>query len=254
MDQLELPVSSGSVRFATTRYRRLAILVTLLALVVFVGLFFVRAPSRPDFMLLPLPNEQKRPDTSALTWVKVQASTWFLRARIKLLGPLPTILIESKLISMDELSEKDRRDLLVRDPLFVDTNGLSVWMLDQSELSALVGRLEQLPGAELVARPRMQTSPGCPGSLFIGGSVMNRGRTENIGSSVAFDPQIQGNQTDLTLFIVETSLAISGGAVTNFAVGARMQIPEGKGALFLQEKRSVSGEKWTAATISPSRR
>ena len=70
---------------------------------------------------------------------------WFWRLKESLLGRSKVIALNTTVFDCQGLSNDVLSALSLPQPDFSDTNGLQVWVMDDSELGALRRRLEQTP-------------------------------------------------------------------------------------------------------------
>src|SRR5205085_12114360 len=122
----------------------------------------------------------------------------------KLLGRSRTILLHSTVFEMDTSSNSLSAALALKEPQFTGTNGLQVWVIADSELSALRRRLEQTPGNLVIFSPRVMDSDLIHASISATMSVPVNGRLRSIGLTGDFLPRINRDSTDLSTMITQT--------------------------------------------------
>lgn len=189
------------------------------------------------------------------------ASRWLERPKRLLLGPAKAITLRASLT--------DFKDPLMLSNLalpkaeFPGTNGVRVWIVNDSELKALRGRVEKTPGAVVIANPDVMTADGMRSEVSITSQASINGTNQTVGLVLQFFPKARRDSTDLTLILVFTEAvtnrieaaadmrqtnAIS--IRTNVAIAARFQIPRGRSVFLLNTDRSVTNGKTTGVIIS----
>ncbi|MDB6032948.1 MAG: hypothetical protein JWM16_3286 [Verrucomicrobiales bacterium] len=113
-------------------------------------------------------------------------------------------------------------------PSFADTNGLQVWILANSDLAVVTDRIKQLPGSQMLSRPRISTSSGVGCSMQsdnTGVSILAYGHPERTDLYARFI-QTETQHTGIPAFSVSS-------LETNLDAGLRLQMSNGNGLLLL---------------------
>jgi len=212
-------------------------------------------------MALPNRIPQEKP-TLIERWIPPIWS-WAWRLKELILGRIKPIELKAAIFHYGDLSNSVSPLFLLREPRFANTNGLQVWMLSQGELDAVCRGLEQTPGNEILARPRVSTGDGIECRLYVGTTLSIDGTQRAIGLNADFLPRLRGDSTDLFVVITHTAAVTNQGTATtgltstqsvsirtNVAVAARIQIPKGSGAFLLNDDRGVPNGGRVAVMIS----
>ena len=120
------------------------------------GLVVIFRPSPPvTAVVMALPNgiPPQKP-TLIERWIPPIWS-WAWRLKELILGRIKPIELKAAIFHYGDLSNSVSPLFLLREPRFANTNGLQVWMLSQGELDAVCRGLEQTPGNEILAQPRV---------------------------------------------------------------------------------------------------
>jgi len=233
-------------------------------LFVSLGLVFIFRPSPPaTAIVMPLPNGIPAQKPTLLErWIP---PTWGWAWRLKelILGRSKPITLKAALFDFGGSSNLVSPLFLLREPQFANTNGLQVWILSENELDAVCRGLEQTPGNEILARPRVSTGDGIECRLYVGTTLSIDGTQRAVGLNAHFLPRVRRDSTDLFVVITHTAavtnqttattglpIAQSVSIRTNVAVAARIQIPKGNGAFLLNDDRGVTNGGRVAVTIS----
>jgi hypothetical protein len=215
-------------------------LVFVLALVAGLGLFLLLRPSPPLPVLTPvalLTNgfpaykptlfERYVPLNRGWAWL------WKLRGLV--VGtPRPINL------SVTILSCSDLPPLPAGPPEYAGTNGLRVWFVSDADLVALRNQLLQMPGAQIIAQPRISTSSGVECALQIG------------SLNARFLGHVHSEKLDLYTRLVDAEPGgQEGGISTNIDLALRFQVPTTK-SVFLLNKDARDHQTAVHISLKPA--
>ena len=239
------------------------LLVLAFAVVSFVVIF---RPAQPTVVLMPLPDgfPARKPSLLArMTWV-VPLWAWRLRDSIRV--PLQVITLDAAIFDIEGPSDSTLSSLSLGKSEFADPSGFQVWIFPGSDVIPLRRRLEDTPGYRLITRPRVTTAHGIQSQMSVVSTVSIGGSASNVGLIVDFLPRVRRHATDLTMIMTGTEAVTNRYAApagfpqtntvliqTNFAVAARIQIPNGKGVFLLQPNPIGANGKATGFLISATR-
>jgi hypothetical protein len=213
--------------------------VLLVVICVVAAWFAFRSAPEAKVTLLPdgasLKSELPLPDR----WIPAKWGwAWALKQFV--FGKNKGVLVEAKVLELrernffEELPEPDVRH----------TNGLRVWILNDSNFVAAVQRTKTIQ-AQTIFSPRVQTAPGVQARVGMNGTsqtfsadvVAKRARKGTELATIIQSSERVGSDEPLPV-------NESGSFVwrTNFSFGARMRIPEGGGALVLDEGKLDEGK------------
>ena len=239
------------------------VLILLLAILLPVVLFVALRSSPPGVMVMPVPYEISKPKTPWLQGLSGPIGPWWWRFKSRVLGPPRVITLDAAVIECKDPALSLLTKQAVGEAEFADTNGLRVWRLGTNEVKALRRQLERTPGNAQLFRPRVTTASGVQARLFTGNTIPVDGIPHSVGLVADFLPRVRRDSTDLTTVItltsawtnqpIATSTTTQTNTVslrTNFAVAARIQIPNGRGVFLLKSSQQDPNERSTAILIS----
>ncbi len=260
---------SEAARLSTARSRWLQSVSICVALILAsLGLVFIFRPSPPvPAVVMPLPDGIPAQKPTLLERSIPPTWGWAWRLKELVFGRIKPITLKAAIIDCGGLSNSVSPVFLLREPQFANTSGLQVWILSEDELDAVCRGLEQTPGNEILARPRVVTGDGIECRLYVGTTLSIDGTQRAVGLNADFLPRLRRDSTDLFVVITHIAavtnqatattglpIAQSVSIRTNVAVAARTQIPKGNGAFLLNEDRGVTNGSRVAVTISASYR
>ena len=192
---------------------------------------------------------------------------WAWRLKELILGRIKPIELKAAIFHYGDLSNSVSPLFLLGEPQFANTNGLQIWILSEDELDAVCRGLEQTPGNEILARPRVVTGDGIECRLYVGTTLSIDGTQRAVGLNADFLPRLRRDSTDLFVVITHTAavtnqatattglpIARSISVRTNVAVAARIQIPKGSGAFLFNDDRGATNGRGVAVIISATYR
>jgi hypothetical protein len=213
-------------------------------LVVSVGLclwLWTRFQTPPPKVII-LPWEEAKPSRG---YRLIQNGWQWLRLRV--FGPGRDILLNVTILKLDGLVNGSNAPLAAAD--FSSTSGLQVWVLPEDQLRTTRGRLEQLPGSEVVSRPRIQTASGFEAAMSVGQTLFIDGAKRDVGLNLNYIPKLRSDHVEIAsrLLFTEARLTPPVSLATNLAIRSRIRLANGCGALLVT--RGADG-KSTAITLS----
>jgi hypothetical protein len=124
------------------------------------------------------------------------------------------------------------------------TPGIQAWLLNEEDVQKL-NDLERLPGNGILSGANISLLDGGRGSVSVSRSVVLNGTNVSVGIEIGLTPRTRRGSTDLDLTILSTDVSgMDAGQknspvlVTNIAVAARVQLPQGQGFLILNENQT----------------
>ena len=244
----------------------LKVVCILLVLAFAVVSFVIFRPAQPAVVLMALPEGFPARKPSLLAPMTRVVPLWAWRLRDSIRGPLQVITLDAAIFDIEGSSESTLSSLSLGRSEFADPSGFQVWIFRESDVSPLHRRLEHTPGYRLVTRPRVSTAHGIQSQMSVVSTVSIGGSASNVGLVVDFLPRVRRNATDLTMIMTGTEAMTNRYAAlagfpqtntvliqTNFAVAARIQIPNGKGVFLLQPNPIGANGKATGFLISATR-
>jgi len=225
------------------RLKRTLKAAALLVASVFVAIWVLNHFNSPEVKVpavTVLPNGIPAQKTSLFERLVPLSWSWLWRLKDSIFKH-ETILLEMVGIDGRGMSKEMLADLSLGNPVFTDTNGLKVWIVNDIKLNEALNRFVRSGRTPILFRPRIQTADGVQAQLYSGmsGPIAS-------GVSVGALPRIQRDFTDLstTITVTETvtnspattdELKASGSASlrTNFAFSAKIRLPKGTGAFVL---------------------
>ncbi len=228
------------------------------------GVVFIFRPSPPvPAVVMPLPNGIPAQKPTLLERSIPPTWGWAWRLKELVFGRIKPITLKAAIMDCRGPSNSVSPLLLLRGPQFATTNGLQVWILSEAELDTVCRGLEQTPGNEILARPRVSTGDGIESRMYMGATLSIDGTQRAVGLNADFLPRLRRDSIDLFVVITHTAavtnqatattglpIARSISVRTNVAVAARIQLPKGSGALLLNDDRGVTNGRGVAVTIS----
>jgi hypothetical protein len=252
-DQLQTQLENENTSPPRLRPRWMLKAAPLLALLVFIGIWvlnhFDRPESRgPAVTVLPNGIPAQRPSL----FERLVPFSWGWLWRLKdSIFKRETILLETVGIDAKGLSKEMLAELSLGSPVFTDTNGLKVWIVNDLKLNEVLNKLVQPGRAPILFRPRIQTADGMHAQLYTGMS----GRVPS-GVSVGALPRIRRDFTDLSTTMMVTEAVTNPLTATqqlkatnivsqrtNFAFSAGIQLPRGTGAFVLAAENENKNEQ-----------
>lgn len=252
------------MKLFAARLRLLRLTAVFLVLIIAVaGLVMLLCPS-PAVAVIPWPV--KGPSLTRALWNRCRAALpmWYWRLKGSLLGPAKAVNLDSAIFLFKDWPNSRYSDLSLGKAEFADTNGLQAWILGESESKALRRRLEQEPGNELISRPKVSTAHKVQSTISVGNTISVAGIQPMAGLVIDFLPRVRGNSTDLTAIMtlteaVTNQIATAEGTLsnivsirTNFALAARIQLPNGSGVFLLHAAHGVTNRNRFGVIISAS--
>jgi len=143
----------------------------------------------------------------------------------------PQILIDSSLLRFPAAAS-DQTDLGAS--VATNTDGMRAWILSPAELSAFRQRLNSIPDASLLSRPRVQSAAGTSAQSFVGSTARLAGKNVPIGLTLDLAPKVRSGSLQLFLGVTSTEMIVSPSAntsvlSTNFALACRVLLPNSGG-------------------------
>jgi len=144
----------------------------------------------------------------------------------------PQILIDSSLLTFSA-AETDQTGLGA--PVATNRDGMRAWILSSAELSAFRQRLNSIPDASLLNRPRAQTAAGASAQTFVGSTARLAGKNVPIGLTLDLAPKVRSGSLELLLGVTSTEMIVSPSAnatqvlSTNVALACRVLLPNSGG-------------------------
>jgi hypothetical protein len=235
------------------------VIVVSVIVVVGAGLFLALRPSQPPslppVMVMPLPYSIPPPKLSAFDrWIpRKPSSNWAWRLKQTFMGRPKVCTLLATVVDCTGAVQWSLTNQPLPTPAFSDTNGLRIWLLGEAELGALDRRLRQAPGTEVLYVPRITTANGMQARLASLSVVGVAGTSAQVGLTMDFLPHVCRSTNDVTAVISHTEVnygAGKTGILTNMAVAARVQVPEGFGVFLLEGPPAAPGKKRLGVLLS----
>ena len=209
---------------------------------VIVLLFWARQsppPSTEPVTLLPTPFKAPLNRRDQFTVTLGQNRRWVQRTETLLFGRRRSFDVFADVILLPAASFTNVESALqLPQPVFGDTNQLKVWYFNDVHLKNLSAKMEKLPEARVLSRPRLSMAEEMEGSLFVGTSAPT---TNGVMHDVGFHLQCAGSLgadfTELLTGINHSEFAERAEKPTiktNIDLVARLRIPKGSGALLIK--------------------
>jgi hypothetical protein len=143
----------------------------------------------------------------------------------------PQILIDSRLLTLPAAAA-DQTGLGA--PTATNTDGMRAWILSPAELNSFLQRLDTIPDASLLARPRAQTATGTSAGFFSGKTALVAGKSVPIGLTLDCSPKVRSGSIQLLLGVTSTESVVSSSVnavalSTNLALACRVVLPNNGG-------------------------
>ncbi len=158
---------------------------------------------------------------------------------IDLTGPLlrgfirvrPQIDLDSSLMTLSTAASEATG---LGPPAATNSDGVRSWILARDDLQSFQKRLESIPGAAVVSRPRISTANGVQSQLFVGESSLAGNKSIPVGLTVDIIPRVANGSIKLLVSVISTETVTSpknSSSVirTNLALLCQALIPNGGG-------------------------
>jgi hypothetical protein len=193
------------------------------------------------------------------------AARWVSRLENTLFGARKSVNINGSFFSISGDRLTDFESILdLGKPTFAQSTNLQIWFLERANFLTVSQKLSRLPEINFMIYPRVVAAEGTTSSLFAGQSICLNGITNSVGFSVEYFARVKGQITELVTTIFQSELVTNKfdsangleatNAVrisTNMDLRAQLEIPRGRGVLFIQIPRE--NEKVFGCLIHPPR-
>jgi hypothetical protein len=182
----------------------------------------------------------------------IDACWWRIKNRVS--GHAQSVLVSAEIVGLPSPLQLTR--LALGPAMLSDTNGVGVWLLQDSDLKRLATSIKSLPAATLISCPRIQTASGIVGSMWtgetpspgqnvgVGMDCVVRTHWPSVDLKVAFSfTEVETNDQQDT-WPASSTISVR----TILAIAARLQFTDRNGALLL---KSNGTGKSIALLISP---
>ena len=196
-------------------------------------------PSSEPVTLLPTPFKAPVSRREEFTRTLGPNRRWVNRAETFLFGRRRSFDIFADVILLPPQSITNvESELQLSQPVFSDANQLRVWFFNGAHLKDLSAKLEKIPEARVLSRPRLSMAEAMTGSMFVGTSVpMPNGVMHDVGFHLQCSGTLGADFTDLLTGINHSEFAETANQPTirtNIDLVARLKIPKGSGVLLIK--------------------
>lgn len=177
---------------------------------------------------------------------------WVARAEHAIFGERKSVRVSADILEFSGPALTNLAETFKLPPPIYSTNGLKVWFLNGKTLKKIGERDSPRRGIEVVTSPRIQTADGITGSMFMGQSMPTKGGgMMPVGFSMVCAATVRDDSTFLLTQIVQSEFG-NGAVQTNFAINARLNVPNGKGIFLMQQPTGSATNGW-GVVIHPLR-
>lgn len=177
---------------------------------------------------------------------------WVSRAEHAIFGERKSVRVSADIMELSGPALTNLAETFKLPAPIYETNGLQVWFLPDAPLKKIGERDSPRRGIEVVTSPRIQTADGIIGSMFMGQSMPTKGGAlMPVGFSMVCEATVRDDSTILLTQIVQSEFG-DGIVQTNFAINARLNIPNGKGIFLMQQPTGSATNGW-GVVIHPLR-
>lgn len=235
--------------------RRPWVIAAILALGVLIAgcLLSLRPYTGPQIAVAVAPDRLPAPRASWLNRVVPWSWSWFWTFKQVVSGKPRAVNLEATIFRFPPNVELNRFDFSLGEPAYVATNGIKAWVLEENDLKTLSGACLKVPGAEVLAKPRINTADEIQASLFCGQVNVLSSVTNPIGVSFDSYPRMHRTVTDLTTTFLVTEALTNGPSLTirtNMDLTARVQLLRGRGFFLLNSRGNGSDERPIGVIVS----
>ncbi len=205
------------------------VLLSLALLGVLLEAFYPSTPvPSPPVTLLPLSYKIVAPPTPwPESWIPPTWG-WLWRFHDFILGRPKSTLIRVHVFQIDSDMGAVASSLGVQTSALTGPGSICAWPLSNADWSALVHRLDSMPGELTIASPQVITGDRKGAKMFVGSMVTIGGVAQPSGLTAEFLPCAVNGMTELTFVLNDTETAMdpSGASLlrTNFAAAARLRM------------------------------
>jgi hypothetical protein len=227
---------------AARSVKAIAFVLALLLGALIVLLLWARQPSPPStepVTLLPAPFKAPANRRDEFTRALGPNRRWVQRAEGFLFGRRRSFDVFAEVILLPPASVTNVESALqLTQPVFTDTNQLRIWFFNSVQLKDFSAKMEKLPEARVLSRPRLSMAEEMEGSIFVGTSVpMPTGVMHDVGFHLQCAGALGADFTELLTGINHSEFAERADKPTirtNIDLVARLKIPKGSGVLLLK--------------------
>jgi hypothetical protein len=142
----------------------------------------------------------------------------------------PHVLVDCMIL---EITAEAFRLVQATSPSFSGEHGDRVWVHGPADFKSLQARFADMPGVQVLSRPRLVTGSGVTGTISVLRATNLDGRTIQLGPVCEITPVPDGTQVNLTVKATLTELAPDhpAGHVERLLADAQVSVPSGGGAV-----------------------
>ncbi|HTA31510.1 MAG TPA: hypothetical protein VK731_13545, partial [Candidatus Cybelea sp.] len=162
---------------------------------------------------------------------------WLWRLHDFILGKRKSTLIRVRLFQIDSDMGAIASSLGMRTSALTGPGSVCAWPVSNADWSALMHRLDSMPGGLTIANPQVITGDRNVAKMFVGSMVTIGGVAQPSGLTAEFLPYAVNGMTELTFVLNDTETAMdpSGASLlrTNFAAAARLRMTGADAAVLI---------------------
>jgi beta-lactamase regulating signal transducer with metallopeptidase domain len=164
----------------------------------------------------------------------------------------PQVLVDCMIL---EITAEAFRSVHTALPSFISEHGDRVWVHGPAEFRSLQARLADMPGVQVLSRPRLVTGSGVTGTISVLRATNLDGRTIHLGPVCEITSVPDGTQVNLTVKAILAELAPDhpAGHVERLVADAQVSVPSGGGAFVHRgEGTDVGSARRLAFVVKPT--
>jgi hypothetical protein len=171
--------------------------------------------------------------------------------------------LEATIVELGDASGPALSGLALGEPSFTDTNGLRVWLLEETKVDEMRRQIARVAGNRVLSCSRISTADGIGASVFVGDPILVNGATNFVGTALDCFTRVHHDSTDLTANfrfseVVTNQPVMTNGlpseavvsVQTNLDVAARLQIPMGGGVFLVDAGSKATNGKRMGVILS----
>lgn len=177
---------------------------------------------------------------------------WVSRAEHAIFGERKSVRVSADILQLSGPALTNlTKTFTLPAPIFT-TNGLKIWFLADAALKKIGEADSATSGVQVMTRPRIETADGIAGSMFMGQSMPTKaGGMAPVGFAMSCAATVRDDSTILLTQVAQSEFG-DGIVQTNFAINARLNIPNGQGTFLMQPPTGSATNGW-GVVIHPLR-
>jgi hypothetical protein len=176
---------------------------------------------------------------------------WVYRVENAIFGERKSVRVSADIMELSGPSLTNfEATLKLPSPTYA-TNGLKVWFLSDAQLKEIGESNSPARGIDIKIHPAIQTADGIVASMFMGQSMPTKAGMMPVGSSMQCSALVHDDSIVLLTEIVQSEFG-DGVVQTNFAINARLNVPNGKGVFLVEQPKGGATNGW-GVVIHPLR-